>query len=42
MGINNNFTDNIQFVNKENYEPIPIYRILESSQKAKLPEDKKV
>ncbi|KYN01767.1 2-oxoisovalerate dehydrogenase subunit alpha, mitochondrial [Cyphomyrmex costatus] len=42
MGISNTFTNSIQFVNEENYEPIPIYRILESSQKTKLPEDKKL
>lgn len=42
MGINNTFTNTIQFVNEENYEPIPIYRILEASQKAKLPEDEKL
>lgn len=42
LGINNNFTNSIQFINKENYESIPIYRILESSQKAKLPEDEKL
>jgi len=41
LGINNNFTNNIQFINEDNYEPIPIYRILES-QKDKLPEDEKV
>lgn len=42
LGINNNFTNNIQFINKDNYEPIPIYRVLESSQKTKLPEDEKL
>ncbi|KYN16187.1 2-oxoisovalerate dehydrogenase subunit alpha, mitochondrial, partial [Trachymyrmex cornetzi] len=42
MGINNTFTNSIQFVNAENYEPIPIYRILEASQKTKLSEDEKL
>jgi len=41
MGIKNTFTSSIQFVNEENYEPIPMYRILEA-QKTKLPEDEKV
>lgn len=42
LGINSNFTDSIQFFNKESYEPIPIYRIFEPSQRTKLPEDKKL
>ncbi|XP_011687205.1 PREDICTED: 2-oxoisovalerate dehydrogenase subunit alpha, mitochondrial [Wasmannia auropunctata] len=42
LGINNKFTNSIQFVNRENYESIPIYRILESSQKVELPEDEKL
>ncbi|KAG5324564.1 ODBA dehydrogenase, partial [Acromyrmex heyeri] len=43
MGINNTFTSSIQFINEENYEPIPIYRILEAYQKTtKLPEDEKL
>ncbi|XP_014488599.1 PREDICTED: 2-oxoisovalerate dehydrogenase subunit alpha, mitochondrial [Dinoponera quadriceps] len=37
IGVNNTFTSKIQFVNQENYEPIPIYRILEPLEKTKLP-----
>ncbi|XP_070171959.1 2-oxoisovalerate dehydrogenase subunit alpha, mitochondrial isoform X1 [Polyergus mexicanus] len=42
LGINNIFTNNIQFVNQESYESIPIYRILESTQKTELPKDEKL
>ncbi|XP_011162640.2 2-oxoisovalerate dehydrogenase subunit alpha, mitochondrial [Solenopsis invicta] len=42
LGINNIFTSNTRFVNKESYEPIPIYRFMESSREAKLPEDEKL
>ncbi|CAL1674138.1 unnamed protein product [Lasius platythorax] len=42
LGINSAFTNNIQFVNKESYESIPIYRILEPSRKAELPKDEKL
>lgn len=42
LGINNVFTNKIQFVNKETYESIPIYRILEPTQIAELPKDEKV
>ncbi|XP_029661947.1 2-oxoisovalerate dehydrogenase subunit alpha, mitochondrial-like, partial [Formica exsecta] len=42
LGINNTFTNNIQFVNKKSYESIPIYRILEPTQKAELPKDEKL
>ncbi|XP_011141089.1 2-oxoisovalerate dehydrogenase subunit alpha, mitochondrial [Harpegnathos saltator] len=38
IGVYSSFTNKIQFVNKESYEPIPIYRILEHPQKTKLPE----
>ncbi|XP_011863692.1 PREDICTED: 2-oxoisovalerate dehydrogenase subunit alpha, mitochondrial [Vollenhovia emeryi] len=41
LGISNHFTDSVQFINRDNYEPIPIYRILDS-QKAKLPKDDKL
>lgn len=42
LGINNAFTNNIQFVNKESYESIPIYRILEPSEKTELPKNEKL
>ncbi|XP_050452383.1 2-oxoisovalerate dehydrogenase subunit alpha, mitochondrial [Cataglyphis hispanica] len=42
LGINNVFTNKIQFVNKESYESIPIYRILEPTQMAELPKDEKL
>ncbi|XP_025074190.1 2-oxoisovalerate dehydrogenase subunit alpha, mitochondrial [Pogonomyrmex barbatus] len=42
LGINSNFTNNVQFVNRDSYEPIPIYRILEPSQKVELPIDEKL
>jgi len=42
LGINNNFTNNIQFINEKSYEPIPIYRIMELSQKFEVPKEGKV
>ncbi|XP_020289068.1 2-oxoisovalerate dehydrogenase subunit alpha, mitochondrial isoform X2 [Pseudomyrmex gracilis] len=42
LGINSIFTNDIQFVNKDNYGSIPIYRIFESSGNVKLPDDKKL
>lgn len=42
LGINNVFTNNIQFINQESYESIPIYRILKPSGKPELPRNEKL
>lgn len=40
LGIKSNFTNHLKFISGENYESIPIYRILEPTGQANLPEDK--
>ncbi|XP_076638328.1 branched chain keto acid dehydrogenase E1 subunit alpha [Colletes latitarsis] len=37
LGIQTNFTDELKFINKENYDPLPIFRILNSSKPVQLP-----
>ncbi|XP_043255178.1 2-oxoisovalerate dehydrogenase subunit alpha, mitochondrial [Colletes gigas] len=37
IGIQTNFTDELKFINNENYDPLPIFRILNSSKSVQLP-----
>ncbi|KAL2717122.1 hypothetical protein V1478_012822 [Vespula squamosa] len=41
-GIKNNFTNHLKFINTENYESIPIYRILDPAGQTHFPEENKL
>ncbi|XP_053986585.1 2-oxoisovalerate dehydrogenase subunit alpha, mitochondrial [Hylaeus volcanicus] len=42
LGVQTIFTDELKFVNKENYDPLPIFRVLNSSKCVQLPKEHKL
>ncbi|CAK9822900.1 2-oxoisovalerate dehydrogenase subunit alpha, mitochondrial [Anthophora retusa] len=42
LGIQTSYTSELKFVNKEYYDPLPLFRILNSSKHVRLPEDFKL